>query len=365
MHMHMQGACACTHTASLPQDIFRREKLEKLADGLRPYTVQSTSSQTGLVEAMTDGHSVDSVKRRMLKASKPTSLEYYYRQRFDPLPTTEGAVPAGGVPSEGGASAEETGNATFEEAQWMCMYSVAAYSLVQYILALKARNACAMHVQCMRNACAMHGVCLMCARYVRRQRTLHPTLAPYTLHLTPHTLALQDRHNGNILVDSRGRMVHLGFSYVLGWAPGGMTFEKTAFKLTRDVVDVWGGRGSPIYDEFTNVMVQGMHAVQSHHRSIMRNVELMVASGVKFPCLTSQYTALHRAHIAAGSTQLSQLAQRSANNRVLSQLRHRFRLYKSKHKLRRYTLMLIDYAYENFWTTTYAKFQLLTNGIVP
>ena len=70
------------------------------------------------------------------------------------------------------------------------------------------------------------------------------------------TFALQDRHNGNILVDSRGRMVHLGFSYVLGWAPGGMTFEKTAFKLTRDVVDVWGGRGSPIYDEFTNVMVQ-------------------------------------------------------------------------------------------------------------
>ena len=108
-----------------------------------------------------------------------------------------------------------------------------------------------------------------------------------------------------------------------------------------------------------------MHAVQSHHRAIMRNVELIVASGAKFPCLTQQYTALHRAHIAAGSTQLSQAAQRSANNRVLSQLRHRFRLYKSKHKLRRYTLNLIDYAYENFWTTTYAKFQLLTNGIPP
>ena len=136
------------------------------------------------------------------QASKPTSLEYYYRQRFDPSQAREGSVAADGLPSEGGASAEETGNATFEEAQWMCMYSVAAYSLVQYILALK------------------------------------------------------DRHNGNILVDSRGRMVHLGFSYVLGWAPGGMTFEKTAFKLTRDVVDVWGGRGSPIYDEFTNVMVQ-------------------------------------------------------------------------------------------------------------
>ena len=218
------------------QDIFRREKLEKLADGLRPYTIQSTSSQTGLVEAMTDAVSVDSVKRRMLKAAKPTSLEYYYRQRFDPAPRSEG-----GGAAEGGASPEETGNASFEEAQWMCMYSVAAYSLVQYILALKARHrtcTVTMSLHVLHVACCMCMCMCMCMR------------------LTPHSLAPQDRHNGNILVDSRGRMVHLGFSYVLGWAPGGMTFEKSAFKLTRDVVDVWGGRGSPIYDEFTNVMVQ-------------------------------------------------------------------------------------------------------------
>ena len=120
MQCSAQYTCSAVHSAHahahglalLPQDIFRKEKLEKLADGLRPYTIQSTSSQTGLVEAMTDAQSVDSVKRRMLKAStptptlaltlrlttdpdpnpdphpnqasKPTSLEYYYRQRFDP-----------------------------------------------------------------------------------------------------------------------------------------------------------------------------------------------------------------------------------------------------------------------------------------
>jgi hypothetical protein len=27
-------------------------------------------------------------------------------------------------------------------------------------------------------------------------------------------------------------------------------------------------------------------------------------------------------------------------------------------------IRMVDYAYDNFWTTTYAKFQLLTNGIV-
>ena len=174
-----------------------------------------------------------------------------------------------------------------------------------------------------------------------------------------YILQLKDRHNGNILIDSRGRMVHIDFSYMLGWAPGGITFEKTAFKLTRDIVDVWGGRGSPIYDEFTNVMVQGMQALRDHHRSIMRNVELMVASGAKFPCLiqADPLDPLNAASLVGGGKRPSK--------RIISQLRLRFRLYKSKHKLRRYTLMLIDYAYENFWTITYAKFQLLTNGVVP
>ena len=66
-----------------------------------------------------------------------------------------------------------------------------------------------------------------------------------------------------------------------------------------------------------------MHAVQSHHRAIMRNVELIVASGAKFPCLTQQYTALHRAHIAAGSTQLCFLVESpgGASRRYLTKRR--------------------------------------------
>ena len=33
-------------------------------------------------------------------------------------------------------------------------------------------------------------------------------------------------------------------------------------------------------------------------------------------------------------------------------------------QVRRVVVRMIEYAYENFWTNTYAKFQLLTNGIV-
>jgi len=179
---------------------------------------------------------------------------------------------------------------TFEQAQKNCMHSVAAYALVQYVLQLK------------------------------------------------------DRHNGNILIDSSGRMVHIDFAYMLGWAPGGITFEKPSFKLTKDICDVWGGRGSPLWDDFVSLFVEGLAAIQTHHEFIMRDVEVLAACGARFPFLTR--------------TTLPKM-------RILKLLRRRFKIYKGPLKLRRYGLTLIDEAYDNFWTHMYAKFQLLTNGIPP
>lgn len=51
-------------------------------------------------------------------------------------------------------------------------------------------------------------------------------------------------------------------------------------------------------------------------------------------------------------------------SRKIYPLRRRFLLYKTKKKIRKEVLRMVEYAYDNFWTTTYAKFQLLTNGIV-
>ena len=159
-----------------------------------------------------------------------------------------------------------------------------------------------------------------------------------------YILQLKDRHNGNILIDSSGRMVHIDFAYMLGWAPGGITFEKPAFKLTKDIVDVWGGRGSPLWEEFVSLFVEGLKAVQAHHETIMRDVELVAACGARFPFLSR--------------TPLPKM-------RILKLLRRRFKIWKSPQKLRRYALDLINEAYDNFWTGMYAKFQLLTNGIPP
>ncbi|KAK7247942.1 1-phosphatidylinositol 4-kinase [Aureococcus anophagefferens] len=53
-----------------------------------------------------------------------------------------------------------------------------------------------------------------------------------------YVLAIKDRHNGNILLDAQGRIVHIDFGFVLGHATGGaFSMERAPFKLTGDFLD--------------------------------------------------------------------------------------------------------------------------------
>lgn len=65
---------------------------------------------------------------------------------------------------------------------------------------------------------------------------------------------LQDRHNGNILLDDAGHLIHIDFGFMLSNSPGGVNFEAAPFKLTRELLEIMDssseGQPSEMFDYY-------------------------------------------------------------------------------------------------------------------
>ncbi|KAK1947794.1 Phosphatidylinositol 4-kinase beta [Phytophthora citrophthora] len=226
---------------------------------LRPYRIVSTGRTSGLLETITDAQSLDGLKKRSGYAGLRAHFESTYG----------------------------TGD-TFKKAQRNFLHSLAAYSVVCYLLQIK------------------------------------------------------DRHNGNIMIDTEGHLVHIDFGFMLGIAPGGnWSFETAPFKLTKEMVAVLGGVSSPVFAEFAQLVALGLLAAQRQAERIVGLVEIMMHNST-FPCFLGRDVS-----------------------RDLQKLRSRFLLHYSTEKTVEAVVKMICVSYKNKWTKRYDQFQKITNGIIP
>ncbi|XP_020219164.1 phosphatidylinositol 4-kinase alpha 1 isoform X2 [Cajanus cajan] len=98
----------------------------------------------------------------------------------------------------------------------------------------------------------------------------------------------KDRHNGNLLFDNVGRLVHIDFGFILETSPGGnMRFESAHFKLSHEMtqlLDPSGVMKSETWNQFLSLCVKGYLAARRRMDGIITTVALMLDSGL--PCFS-------------------------------------------------------------------------------
>jgi phosphatidylinositol 4-kinase len=204
------------------QTWFQEEIPEAHRPFMRPYTILAVGGNAGLVECLSDAKSVDEVKKQ---TDGFESLRSYFERSYGP-PGRNRQVSGYGPPSP---PILQTDQISFEQAQDNFLRSLVGYSLLCYVLQIK------------------------------------------------------DRHNGNILLDRFGHIMHIDFGFVLGDTPkmGKVPIfnERAPFKLSTEFWEVLGGwnlRQGGLGVRFCKMFELAFACASSHTDEIASLVEATV-----------------------------------------------------------------------------------------
>lgn len=159
------------------------------------------------------------------------------------------------------------------------------------------------------------------------------SLAAYSV--ISYLLQFKDRHNGNIMFDEAGHILHIDFGFCFDIAPGGVKFERAPFKLTKEMVAVLGGNTeAQAFRWFEELVVKAFLASRPYVEQLSQLVICMLDSGL--PCFKPE---------------------------TMKNFRDRFVLDRSEREAAEYARYLVRKSYLSNSTKVYDEFQLLTNGI--
>ena len=123
--------------------------------------------------------------------------------------------------------------------------------------------------------------------FQRARNNFVKSLAAYSV--ISYLLQFKDRHNGNIMYDSQGHCLHIDFGFIFDIVPGGVKFEAVPFKLTKEMVKVMGGsQHTQAFSQFEDLCVATFLGIRPYMNVIIDGIVPMLESSL--PCFKAQKT---------------------------------------------------------------------------
>ena len=162
------------------------------------------------------------------------------------------------------------------------------------------------------------------------------SLAAYSIFT--YLLQIKDRHNGNILLDAVGHIIHIDFGFMLSNSPGGSNFESAPFKLTNEYIDIMGGPRSGSFRLFRALCVKAFMAARESMERIILLIEMMYIGNESLPCF-------------------------SGGPSCIESLRERFQPNLKPSQIRDHVHELIETSNDHWSTRWYDKYQYCCTGV--
>lgn len=173
-------------------------------------------------------------------------------------------------------------------------------------------------------------------RYIQAQENFARSLASYSIIC--YVLQIKDRHNGNIMLDHEGHIIHIDFGFLLSNSPGSVGFEASPFKLTIEYIELLGGTNSRAYTIFVDVCKECFKALRKESLQLVSIVQLMQKDST-LPCFKN-----------------------GENTSVL--LEQRLQLSLGEDEIDSFVVSaLIGKSIGSMYTRLYDQFQMITQGI--
>jgi len=177
---------------------------------------------------------------------------------------------------------------------------------------------------------------LNCELFLTAQRNFVQSCAAYCI--VSYLLQVKDRHNGNILLDNEGHIIHIDYGFILSSSPKNLGFENSPFKLTPEFVEVMGGEGGDMFEYFKILILQGLVAARKHEEKFINLVDIMRA-GSQLPCFNS-------------------------SSSTVQAMKSRFHINLTEEKLHLLVDSMVSQSINSLTTKLYDNFQYYTNGIL-